>query len=264
MKRNFVLFATIVVVGVLSLYSCKNREKKDDKAEPVAAAVHNSQNSLDWAGNYYGVMPCADCEGIETLFSLNQDGTYTIKRVYLGKDNQAFEESGKFEWTKDGDNITLIADESNAEGGNLYKVGENVLFALDSDGNVITGELAENYKLKKNNSPLVEIDWLLTEVGGKEVVIPEGGKEPFIRFNIIQNRYSGNGSCNGMFGKYEEGSDNKLTLNMAASTMMACRDMTIERDFFKIFTQIKKYSVQENNLIVFDGEGNKLAEFKKR
>ena len=35
-----------------------------------ADAAHNSRNALDWAGTYEGVLPCADCPGIQTRLSL--------------------------------------------------------------------------------------------------------------------------------------------------------------------------------------------------
>ena len=37
--------------------------------------AHNSQNSLDWAGVYQGILPCADCEGFDTVITLNWDET---------------------------------------------------------------------------------------------------------------------------------------------------------------------------------------------
>lgn len=266
MKKNLILIASIfvVLIGTFSLYSCKNKNKKDNAADLAAADIHTSQNSLDWAGVYYGIMPCADCEGIETVFTLKQDGSYTIKRKYLGKENQIFTEDGKFEWTKDGNNITLIPENDSSEGGKRYKVGENILFALNSDGEIITGELAEHYKLKKNNSPLVEMEWILTELKEKQVTTPEGGKEAFIRFDIMGSRYAGNASCNTIFGAYKEEAGGKLTLNNAASTMMACKDMTLERDFVKMLTEVEKYSIQNDILTLLDQNDNKLAQFKKR
>lgn len=38
----------------------------------------NSRNSLDWEGTYKGILPCADCEGIETMVILKDNDRYTL------------------------------------------------------------------------------------------------------------------------------------------------------------------------------------------
>ncbi len=65
-------------------------------ADTVAAPdKSNSANSLDWAGEYKGVVPCADCEGIETSLTLNMDQSYQLSTIYLGKDATAFKQQGQ-------------------------------------------------------------------------------------------------------------------------------------------------------------------------
>ncbi|AVV86049.1 copper resistance protein NlpE [Shewanella putrefaciens] len=103
-----------------------------------------SQNSLDWPGNYEGVLPCASCEGIETHISLKADNSFELKSIYLGKDEKIFKVTGTAVWDAQGQKITL-AD------GTQYLVGENQLIMLDTEGKRITGELATNYVLKKKS-----------------------------------------------------------------------------------------------------------------
>ncbi|QNK61181.1 copper resistance protein NlpE N-terminal domain-containing protein [Pedobacter sp. PAMC26386] len=108
---------------------------------------HNSMNSLDWEGTYKGVVPCADCEGIETTIVLGNELTYSLKTKYLGKsDAKVFEEKGKFSWNKDGQVITL---DGIKDAPNKYFVGENTITQLDMEGKNITGDLAAHYILKK-------------------------------------------------------------------------------------------------------------------
>ncbi len=107
---------------------------------------HNAANSLDYVGIYKGILPCADCEGIETSIELGSGNSYVKKMIYLGKaDQKMIETSGTFTWSEDGSTITLIEDEE----PNQYFVGENVLFHLDMDGNRIMGDLAIKYRLEK-------------------------------------------------------------------------------------------------------------------
>ena len=107
--------------------------------------MHNAQNSLDVDGAYKGVLPCADCEGIETEVEL-KDSTYVRRTKYLGKgDSKVDEEHGNFKWLE-GSTIEL---EGIADASNKYFVGENTLTHLDTEGNKVTGELADHYILKK-------------------------------------------------------------------------------------------------------------------
>jgi uncharacterized lipoprotein NlpE involved in copper resistance len=107
---------------------------------------HNAMNSLDYLGIYKGVLPCADCEGIETIVELGSGNSYSKKITYLGKNNQeVIESSGTFTWNEAGNTITL----NDEEAPNQYFVGENVLFHLDMEGNRISGDLAKNYQLIK-------------------------------------------------------------------------------------------------------------------
>ena len=101
-----------------------------------------SLNSLDWAGSYEGVLPCASCEGIQTLITLQSDNSFVQETVYLGKDEKILKLMGKAAWDEKGQKITL-------EDGTQYLVGENQLIMLDTEGQRITGDLAANYVLKK-------------------------------------------------------------------------------------------------------------------
>lgn len=140
-----------VSLMLLAFAACKNNPEKETVEEVVETQqvpdMHTSQISLDWQGVYKGVLPCADCEGIAVEIILNDDYTYEIKRVYLGKDDKAFKEAGTFKWTEDGGSIVL--KEKVKGSPTLFKVGENYLLHLDQDGEKIEGELAEMYVLRK-------------------------------------------------------------------------------------------------------------------
>ena len=94
------------------------------------------------------MLPCADCEGIETKLELNQDKTYELKETYLGKgDGKAFETKGSFQF--DSNNRSVI-ELDRAGDSRKYFVAEGYLKALDLEGNEITGALADKYQLKKD------------------------------------------------------------------------------------------------------------------
>jgi copper homeostasis protein (lipoprotein) len=133
------------------IYGCSNPTKSvqtndEGNGKNVVPDMHTSQIALDYYGTYTGILPCADCEGIETTIVLSADGKYQIKIVYRGKSNLVFEKSGAFSWNDVGNTITLEGIENAPK---QYFVGENMLIQLDMEGNRIIGELAEKYILGK-------------------------------------------------------------------------------------------------------------------
>lgn len=152
-KSIFLLFAFAAIQLSCSRPSESQSEAIESTSEttetsPTLPTGDNSQNSLDWAGTYFNVLPCASCEGIETWVTLNQDGTFQLKTNYLGL-NDAREEifTGTFKWDDTGSMVQLEGLIGDAPG--KYKVGENQIWHLDRDGNRIEGNLADRYILKK-------------------------------------------------------------------------------------------------------------------
>lgn len=143
-----------ILAFVFVLISCGQKTKSTEEVtvEPQASETiisdgHSANVSLDYAGTYVGVLPCADCEGIEVTIVLDYEGNYTKKTRYLGKESTSIpDETGVFTWNEEGNTITLtgITDESNQ-----YFVGENQITQLDFEGNKITSQFASNYILKK-------------------------------------------------------------------------------------------------------------------
>jgi uncharacterized lipoprotein NlpE involved in copper resistance len=152
-KKHFLPF-----VAILWLASCGTKGTSDSSSMSADTTAHmtdtmmtdnahTSQNALDWNGMYKGVVPCADCEGIETILILNADNTYLLKTSYLGKPDPATtEKTGSLTWNAEGNTITLGGIEN---APSQYFVGENKLIQLDMGGNKITGKLAEKYILTK-------------------------------------------------------------------------------------------------------------------
>jgi len=147
--KKFVSILSIICLFFI-LNSCKSGGRKQTNAdvEIQLATGDNSRTSVDWDGIYFGVVPCADCPGIETRITLNKDETYHLSWKYQDKGNEVFQNSGTFQWDVSGGIITL-AGLDKALFPNQYRVGENRLFQLDKDGNRITGDLATNYILSK-------------------------------------------------------------------------------------------------------------------
>jgi uncharacterized lipoprotein NlpE involved in copper resistance/heat shock protein HslJ len=230
-------------------------------------AGHSSHNSLDWAGTYVGTLPCADCEGIHTTMTVNQDQTYVLTTRYQGRENATFEQQGSFSWSPDGSTITL---DDAADGPLAYKVGENMLWHLGMDGNVITGDLAENYVLRKQiaKTPdltgrcILDTRWKLVELWGKPVVASDGARVPFILLSSKDARFTGFGGCNAASGGYELKTGNRIRFTDMASTLMACPDMGVEQEFFQVLGMADNFACDGHTLYLHKARMAPLAKFE--
>ncbi len=142
----------LVGCGLLLFVGCGKKEcgkackKTCCVKEQVVATAHSSKNALDWNGAYSGVLPCADCSGIETKITLNANGTFEKIEKYVKKENKTVESKGTFSWDKTGSIITLKDEKGVTE---HYKVGEGKLIMLNNEGKEVSGELANEYILSK-------------------------------------------------------------------------------------------------------------------
>ncbi len=258
----------LLILITLSFVACNTTQNPtepnitDSTTTTNPDPAHNSQNSLDWEGTYQGILPCADCEGIQTQITLNKNLTYTYKAKYLGKEDTIFEKNGGFVWNDEGGKISL-ANFDEEKVAVQYMVGENALFKLDMKGNKITGDLADKYVLRKGQPQLTETYWKLIELKGQAIDNDNNTpKEAHLLFSSDDNRVSGNGGCNTMSGVYESAEGNRITFSKMVSTEMACRNMALESQFFQVLETVDNYSLNGNTLTLNKARMAPLAKFE--
>lgn len=211
-----------LLISVLLLFACNNEPKtaeKESTSETEFTEEHVAKNSLDFVGEYGGIIPCADCEGIRTILVLNSDNSWIQKSIYVGKSDEVFKSQGTYSWNDAGNEIILSEKTEVAR----FFVTENAIIQLDQEGKRITGELADNYRLTKGFNPfdiklekklttevkktneksakkevtLENNKWILVEILGKKV---KTKTENYLTFNPIDGRFSAYGGCNRMGG----------------------------------------------------------------
>jgi len=257
MKMLFLRAAFITLA--LSIISCSTQSDiSKDKTIPIG---DNTMTSVDWDGTYLGIIPCADCEGIQTTLRLNKDLTYEIKTKYLGTDEKVSGSTGTFSWNEQGNKITLEGSENIAP--KYYFVGENIIKQLDMDGNQITGNLAEQYMLRKTRPEITEKYWKLVELYGKKVQHTEINKrEPHMILKAENNRVHGSGGCNTFNGNYELKEGNRITFSKIAATLMACDNMETETQFFIVLEMADNYFLSTDTLLLHKAKMAPLARFE--
>src|SRR5690606_32374048 len=162
--KKFIFTAAMAVAISSTLTACSKQNDNEPMnhnapSSPAMTEQNNpgtnltradsAETSLDWAGEYEGVFPCADCEGIKVELQLNSDKTYELSEEYLGKaNNNEFEIKGSFSF--DPQDPSLITLDNKAENRKFF-VSENFIEARDVEsGKKIESNL--NYKLVKKSS----------------------------------------------------------------------------------------------------------------
>lgn len=221
---------------------------------------HTSRNSLDWAGTYQGVLPCADCEGIETTLRLTPDGRYALTSRYLGGPGPALSDAGAFEWRGGG---VIALQGSGAP--RSYRVEEDRLRQLDTRGRPVEGALADRYVLRKvarSTASLENTYWKLLDAGGTVARASDNQQEPHFILHPADHRVSGSGGCNRLTGGYETSGD-RLAFGAIASTMRACPSgMDTERAFLQALERVATWRIAGERLELRDAGGAVVARFE--
>ncbi|MEO5787553.1 MAG: copper resistance protein NlpE N-terminal domain-containing protein [Gelidibacter sp.] len=251
---------TLCLALVIFATSCNSQKKNETQItdeQTAESTSDNSKTSLDWAGTYEGELPCADCDGIKTVITINQDNTFTIKETYLGKEAKPYETMGTFKWDDKGQKLIFSDPDRHS-----YFVGENMLTQLDSDGNKITGAMKSLYVLKKITDKLVGKKWHLVTFKGEDIQYKEAKSEhAYIQFkdDFTVIGYTG---CNNLQGAYEVEDAQKIKFLQLLNTLKACPEMEIEAEFLKTVNAAASYGFEDHSLIMYDKDHQKLATFK--
>ena len=131
-----ILLSAVAVCSLFALFGCNNRAEVQTLQQTQVAELQPMQQS------YRGVLPCADCSGIETSLFLEKDGSWVMNQRYEGaKEPAVFASYGS--WARTADKLVLTA----SDGEKLYfhPKGDS-LEMLDRSGNPIESQL--NYTLQ--------------------------------------------------------------------------------------------------------------------
>ena len=129
------IFSVVAASALFVLMGCHNRAEMEVLEPTQAEALKPMQQS------WRGVLPCADCEGIETSLFLEKDGTWVMNQHYQGaKAPSTFASYGT--WARTADKLVL----TDTAGEKRYFRAKGVgLEMLDMQGNPIVSQF--NYTL---------------------------------------------------------------------------------------------------------------------
>ena len=116
----------------------------------LSASVSTEKQSnealvIELAAFYSGKVPCSDCDGIETLLTLNTDPqrSYSLEEQYKGKKSKTVESKGT--WVVADGIVTLTGN----TGKQKYEITKEGLISLNADGSKRDANSAKKYLLNK-------------------------------------------------------------------------------------------------------------------
>lgn len=144
----------ILPVLLTGLFAVSCSKKEEAKAEtPQAVEADSAQAQPEEAakaeapkkhvGEFSGKLPCADCSGIETKLTLNEDGSFLLDETYLEKKDGQFNAKGSYEVSADGAFVTL--KEEGNDKPRVFLVEEDAAYLVEKVGDAKKPE----YKLAK-------------------------------------------------------------------------------------------------------------------
>ena len=228
-----------------------------------STAPKTTQQANDgYTGTFAGMLPCADCPGINTELTLNPDGTYQLRETYLKNAPKTFVSAGKWDTGKDSQTVEL-KDSKNKDKNYYAFSGKNELKKLDMNAQPIN-DSDFNYSLKRKTQDFNAVTgkvWRLSQVqtAAGQVTFnaaklnPEFFKDIYT-LQFDNGRASGKASPNRYTAPFTAGSGNNLTFGLAASTMMmGIREPEglNEQGFFKLLSKVYGWDMIKNQLVLY-------------
>ncbi|MFN5346300.1 MAG: copper resistance protein NlpE N-terminal domain-containing protein [Bacteroidota bacterium] len=100
--------------------------------------------------NFSGVLPCKDCDGINSFLTLHPDSNFKYTETKIGADSQdsLIEKSGKFLYNEDDDRYLLSLNFNDGTLKHFEVLGDTALQLLSAEKKALKTD--ENTVLKKN------------------------------------------------------------------------------------------------------------------
>ncbi len=243
---------------------------------PMPAPAPSSAFALP--ATFAGVLPCAGCRGIAYTVTMQADGSYRLRRTYLGTavgQLKPMTEAGR--WTADHQGKLIALMSGSATPSFFRLTTEGALRQLDDQGQPLKSsanhELRRTAKIDPVNEAAAEAVneasaaspatatlrdtyWKLVELGGQPVAM-QPGQEREVRITLASEdqRLMGFSGCNALGSAYAL-NGNALKFDQLASAMRLCAPAlnTLERQVLDalIATTGQRIDGQRLSLLVGD------------
>ena len=136
----------LFLVVCLFIFAAACNEKPQAPQDPPGTAARTLSAYI---GSYNGILPCADCSGIDTELTLNEDGTFTLIEFYLSQESDLYLTEGTWKLNPDLSYVILtpVPEEGRTQQPIYYALKGIDLDKLDIHAKPIESTL--NYTLRR-------------------------------------------------------------------------------------------------------------------
>jgi heat shock protein HslJ len=225
--------------------------------------MHTSRTSLDWAGTYEGLLPCADCAGLHLQLTLEQDDSFVLVSRRLVRGATPSRAQGQFEWAPDGNSILLDTEGDEQH----FAVGEGRLLWLEvgqtqpawgrSEAVLPQSSAAWRSTRQELGAMLEDHRWMLIHAADAsnqrlDALFPDA-EQSFV-FDFTGSGLHVRGGCNGLRGAFRVEAGDMLAVTGAMSTLMACAEPLMEAD-----AALATLTAEPLEMVLIGGEAPTLA-----
>ena len=115
----------------------------------------------------------------------------------------------------------------------------------------------------------LEGEWDLVELNGSPVT--SGQYKQFIKFDIVEKRFSGSAGCNRMSGglEYNQSTPDKIQFSKAMTTRMACPILESEQKFLSALESVNRFEAvpakgPADQVALYNADNAKVIIIRKR
>lgn len=131
-----IVLSVVAACSLFALFGCNHRSDVEMLQPAPMEELKPMQQS------WRGVLPCADCEGIETTLFLEKDGSWVMNERYQGVSREPSSFASYGTWARTADKLVLTDSKGEKS---YYRAKGDSLDMLDREGNPIESQF--NYTL---------------------------------------------------------------------------------------------------------------------
>lgn len=260
MKSSVKIFSLLQLIIFIS---CGSKTDQMQTTKTIPIETSKDSIALHLIGKYEGLMPCADCEGIQYSLLLQKDKNFQSKYIYKGKDVPPVDNNGK--WSLIGDSILFL--QSTGDVPAYMKIYRNdSLVMLDESKQRMTGPLQGMFVFRKvtdenGSSEIPAVTMVLEELNGKKIEESEFNQIPEIMIDAANSTAGGITGCNRFNGSVKV-TKNNISFGDFAMTRMSCPGNG-EQNFITALKSADTYKM-ENGKLYLMSKDKTVAVFGKK
>lgn len=241
--KGLKLFLFLITVALL--ISCNKAEKE---------SINSSQNTLNWAGSYRGVIPNYDNQGVYVELELTDTLTYIKSTKQSGTNDRLVTIDGTFTWSKDGNSIILESDSETKN--SILKIEKNRVLWENITGTENVESELENYVMTKVPGILFEREWIVKKISNQYINVRPtiNSMYAYINFSSEENKIYGFSGCN-FFNAYYHLNGQEISFTPIKSTKMVGPNINIESELFRKLRETNQFEIIDDELFFKNEQG---------